>query len=128
MADQVVSKDNAEHYFWGEKYDGWHLVKSSELSVIQERVPARGAEVRHYHEQAQQFFFVLSGRARLEVEDRVLRLGSGQGFHVPAGLPHKLANEGTEDVEFLVISVPIAHGDRVLVDDEAPFYSDGHCD
>ena len=34
----LVSIKNAEHYFWGEKCDGWHLAKSSGLSVIQERV------------------------------------------------------------------------------------------
>jgi hypothetical protein len=39
----------AEHYVWGDVCDGWHLVKSPSLSVIQERVPPGGAEVKHYH-------------------------------------------------------------------------------
>jgi len=119
MTGRVVSKYNAEHYSWGEKCDGWHLVKSPELSIIQERVPAGVAEARHYHQHARQFFFVLSGTATLEVEGDVLCLVSGQGRHVPAGVSHRLANEGQEDLEFMVVSVPMAHGDRVLVADQA---------
>ena len=119
MTDQAISKDNAEHYSWGEQCDGWHLVKSPELSIIQERVPAGGAEVRHYHQQAQQFFFVIAGTASLEVGATVLHLSSGQGKHVPAGVPHRLANEGAEDLEFIVVSAPMAHGDRVLAADNA---------
>lgn len=117
MTDRAISRDNAEHYTWGGKCDGWHLVKSPELSIIHERVPAGGAEVRHYHQQARQFFYVLSGVASLEVDGDVTRLDSGQGLHVPAGLVHRLANDGPEDLEFIVVSVPMAHGDRVLVNE-----------
>jgi hypothetical protein len=37
----VISRDNAEHYFWGTGCDGWHLVRESGLSVIEECMPAR---------------------------------------------------------------------------------------
>lgn len=115
MSGQTVSKDNAEHYIWAGKCDGWHLVKSSELSIIQERVPSGCSELRHYHQLAQQFFFVLSGIARLEVDGEIHCLESGQGRHVPAGVSHKLANDGKNDLNFIVVSVPMAHGDRVLL-------------
>ncbi len=113
----TVSKANAEHYVWGQQCDGWHLLKSPSLSVIQEHVPVGAGEVRHYHQQAQQFFFVLSGIATLEVGGECTRLSRGQGCHVPAGVAHLLYNEGPEDLEFLVVSVPPAHGDRVPVVD-----------
>lgn len=64
----TISKQNAEHYIWGDQCDGWHLVKEEQLSIIHERMPADTAEVRHYHEQSRQFFFVLSGTATLEVD------------------------------------------------------------
>ncbi len=53
-----VSKQNAEHYVWGGKCDGWHLVKKQNLSIIHERMPPHTKEVRHYHTKAHQFFFV----------------------------------------------------------------------
>ncbi|TMP39839.1 cupin domain-containing protein [Pseudoalteromonas rubra] len=108
-----ISKDNAEHYLWGAQCDGWHLVKSTALSVIQERVPPGGAERRHYHSRAEQFFFVLSGVATLEVDGAVHTLQSHQGLYVPAGIAHQLSNTHHEDLIFIVTSTPPSHGDRV---------------
>ncbi|NIP22375.1 MAG: cupin domain-containing protein [Phycisphaerae bacterium] len=110
-----VNKNNAEHYTWGQQCDGWHLFKSEGLSVIQERVPPGGAEVTHYHDRAQQVFFVITGAATLEVDGTIHRLSPGDSCHVPAGMTHQLRNEGDSDLEFLVVSEPMAHGDRVLV-------------
>ena len=113
---EIVSTENAEHYIWGGICDGWHLLKSSGLSVIQERVPPGGAEVRHYHERAHQFFFVLSGEATLEVEDKRFVLGPQQGLSIPPKVPHRLLNEAKQDVSFIVVSSPLSHGDRILID------------
>lgn len=85
------------------------------LSVIQERVPSGCREVRHYHQQAEQFFFVLSGIASIEVDGNEYKLEAEQGIHVPAGKPHQLQNEQSHDLEFLVTSVPPSHGDRITV-------------
>lgn len=109
----MISKENAEHYIWGENCDGWHLVKSEHLSVIQERVPAGMSEVRHFHNHAQQFFFVLSGAATIEVAGKGHVILPQQGMHVPAGVPHQLKNQAEQDLEFIVTSTPPSHGDRV---------------
>jgi len=109
-----ISKDSAEHYVWGDRCDGWHLLKNSDLSVIQERMPAGRAEVRHYHRRAQQFFYILSGKAVLEMDGRSVDLVPGQGLWIPVGARHQMKNEPGEDVHFLVISQPPSHGDRVV--------------
>lgn len=114
-AMEVVSRENAEHYIWGGVCDGWHLLKSSGLSVIQEQVPPGGAEVKHYHEKAYQFFFVLSGEATVEIEDKRLVLCPQQCVSVPPRVEHRLLNEGQQELSFLAISSPMSHGDRVLV-------------
>jgi len=113
---EIVSSENAEHYTWGGICDGWHLLKSTGLSVIQERVPPGGAEVRHYHERAHQFFFVISGEATLEVADKKLVLRTQQGVSIPPKVAHKLINESNEELAFIVVSAPTSQGDRVLVD------------
>ncbi|GAA5214235.1 cupin domain-containing protein [Corallincola platygyrae] len=109
----MISKENAQHYQWGDQCDGWHLAKTERLSVIQELVPPGKAETRHYHRQAEQFFFVLSGTATLEVSSTLFELQAQQGKHVPANTPHQLSNLGTEPLNFLVVSTPPSHGDRV---------------
>lgn len=112
---QVTSIETAEHYVWGENCDGWHLAKSAGLSVIQERVPVGGCEVRHLHKYAEQFFFVLSGVATLEVNGVVHVLKPMQGLHVPANVSHQLINNGDTQLIFLVTSTPPSHGDRICV-------------
>ena len=109
----IISIKNSEHYVWADKCDGWHLVKTSRLSVIQERVPGGCAEARHYHENSEQFFFVLSGIASLEVDGHVHQIKPQQGIHVPAGVPHQLKNEQIQELVFLVTSTPPSHGDRI---------------
>ncbi len=109
---------NSEHYTWGGVCDGWHLLKTPTLSVIQERVPPGGTETRHFHRQAQQFFFILSGEAVMELENKEIVLGPQQGCAVPPGSPHRLLNRGSTDLDFLVISTPPSHGDRVAIESE----------
>ncbi len=109
----VVSIENGPHYIWGDNCDGWHLARSERLSVIQERVPPGSSEQRHLHSKSEQFFFVLAGIATLEVNGVIHTLNPNQGFQVPTGTPHTLSNQNEVDLEFLVISTPPSHGDRV---------------
>jgi mannose-6-phosphate isomerase-like protein (cupin superfamily) len=109
-----ISKETAEHYTWAGRCDGWHLLKNSELSVIQERMPPDVVEARHFHHRAQQFFYILAGEAVMEVEGRSVPLAAGQGLCIPAGTPHQMKNESRSDLHFLLISQPPSHGDREL--------------
>ncbi|MDD3597157.1 cupin domain-containing protein [Sulfuricurvum sp.] len=108
----IVSIKNADNYTWGTNCDGWHLAASKNLSVIQERVPKGSSETRHLHNQAEQFFYILSGIATLEVSGDIQVIHPNEGFHIPAGVAHTLSNEHEEDLEFLVVSTPPSHGDR----------------
>ncbi|WP_409300646.1 cupin domain-containing protein [Peribacillus sp. SCS-155] len=110
------SKQNAEHYIWGANCDGWHLVKNEELSVIHERMPSNTSEIRHYHNQARQFFFVLSGTATLEINGERIVLNREEGIEVLPLTAHQMFNESKGDVEFLVISQPASKGDRIEAD------------
>jgi hypothetical protein len=46
----MISTENSENYKWGTSSDGWHLLNSDELSIIEELVPPGESEARHYHE------------------------------------------------------------------------------
>lgn len=112
----VVDRERGEHYRWGGVCDGWHLLRHPELSVIEERVPAGAAEVRHVHARARQFFYILSGQACIELAQGDLRLGAGQGAQVPPGVAHRFVNPGPGETVFLVISAPPTAGDRTNLD------------
>lgn len=102
----------AEHYAWGDHCDGWHLLATDALSVIEERMPPGTAETAHAHARAHQFFYVLSGRATMELDGGSVDIGPGQGLDVPPGIRHRMTNVSDADLRFLVISSPKSHGDR----------------
>ena len=77
-------------------------------------MPPGTSEVLHHHRHAQQFFFVLSGRAQMEVAGEVISINAGEGIHIPAEVRHRIRNVSTEELRFLVISQPPSHGDRVV--------------
>lgn len=108
-----VSTANAEHYAWGDHCDGWHLVRTPELSIIEEKLPPRASETRHYHIYAQQFFYVLEGELTMEVERENFVLRAGEGIEIAPGKAHQARNSGAEATRILVTSQPPSHGDRV---------------
>ena len=108
-----ISRQSAEHYVWGGTGDGWHLVRASALSVIEERMPPGAREVRHCHAHSRQFFYVLSGTLTIEVEGARHRLDPRTGLELSPGVAHQAINDGSTDVEFLVVSTPPSHGDRI---------------
>jgi len=109
----MISIENTEHYLWGGNCDGWHVLKRDDMSVIQERVPAGGTEVMHYHERARQFFYILEGEGTMTFENHEVLLQKGQGLEVPPMIKHQFKNGSSADVHFLVISVPSTRLDRV---------------
>ncbi len=113
-----ISAATAEHYVWGDGADGWHLVRAPGLSVIQERMPPGSAEQRHRHAVARQFFFVLTGRLLIEVEGVLHSLDAREGLEVAPGMAHEVRNDSASPAEFLVISQPPSHGDRMNVASE----------
>ena len=46
------------------------------------------SEVRHFHQQAWQFFFVLSGQATLEIAGDRKVMHVGEGIQLMPGVPH----------------------------------------
>jgi mannose-6-phosphate isomerase-like protein (cupin superfamily) len=113
MPIDIVSTANAEHYTWGNNCEGWHLVKTPELSIIVERMPAGTSEVRHHHVRARQFFHVLEGELTIEIEHRDFTLRAGEGIEISPGQAHQAINRSAAPVRFVVTSQPPSHGDRV---------------
>lgn len=109
----LISKNNVVHYVWGENCDGWHLLKTDSLSVIQERMPPGTAETLHFHTKAKQLFFILSGVATMELEGNEYMVNAGESFYIKCGKKHRIKNTTDEDLHFLVISEPKSHGDRI---------------
>jgi quercetin dioxygenase-like cupin family protein len=109
-----TSRRVAEHYSWGDGCDGWHLVRTGALSVIEERMPPGTRETRHRHLHARQLFYVLAGELTMETDGVTHRLPARTALEIAPGVAHQASNEGHVDAEFLVCSVPPSHTDRVV--------------
>jgi mannose-6-phosphate isomerase-like protein (cupin superfamily) len=116
MPAKPISTTNAEHYKWGgpnnDAADGWYLVRTPELNIIEELIPPGISETRHHHKQARQFFYVLSGTLSMEIEHHAFTLNSGEGIEVSPGQSHQAFNKGPDPLRILVTSQPPSHGDK----------------
>ena len=108
-----VSKENADHYNWGDHCEGWRFVDDPGISVIQERMPPGASEVSHFHERAKQFFFILNGRAEVSLDGKETVLHPGMGIEIASQCKHHIRNPGPDILEFILVSSPNTHDDRV---------------
>ncbi len=116
MPTRIVDTTNAEHYKWGGPQgtdcDGWYMVQSEGLSVIEELMPPGTKEERHMHTRLRQFFYVLEGELTLGVEHHDFVIAAGKGVEVHPGQAHQAINRSGEPARIIVTSQPPSHGDR----------------
>lgn len=113
---QPISTASAEHYTWGQNCDAWYFLKRDDIHIIQERMPPGAAEAMHYHWKSRQLFYVLSGELTMKLESATLQIPRGQAIAIEPNSPHQASNETNSPVEFLVISCPPSHTDRINLD------------
>jgi mannose-6-phosphate isomerase-like protein (cupin superfamily) len=109
----MISRTSAPHYVWGGVCDGWRLLTTPDLSVIEERMPPGSTEVEHLHRRARQFFYVLEGELSLALPHGVETLRGGEGLEIAPGTSHRAFNPGPGPCRFLVVSNPPTTGDRL---------------
>ena len=112
----IQSKHNSEHYTWGNACDSWVLNDSSNLSVKHEKMPAGTAEQLHFHERAEQVFYILKGEAMLQINNEKFQVRSGESISILPGSKHFISNESEDEIEFLVISSPSTYNDRIEIE------------
>jgi mannose-6-phosphate isomerase-like protein (cupin superfamily) len=76
-------------------------------------MPSGNSEAKHMHQKSHQFFYILKGEATFETNCCKLTVTAGEGFHIPAGVPHKISNHMPEDLEFILCSQPSTIDDRI---------------
>ena len=96
MSDRtaLISRSSAPHYAWAKACDGWRLIDTPGLTVVEERVPPGAEEMRHYHNEARQFFYVLSGTAVVGTEEREHQIPAGSGIEVSPGIQRNRVRTG----------------------------------
>lgn len=110
----AVSKSNCiNQYTWGDGCYGWTFVETEALSIKQELMPPDTREKLHYHQTANQFFFILTGRATFNIDGKEYTLKPNEGIEIKAGQKHFISNKINTDLEFILYSTPSVKDDRV---------------
>jgi len=59
----------------------------------------------HYHEDMQEVFIIIRGKAKVTIDEETGSLYQGDAVVIPVGSVHKMENIGTEDVEYIVVGI-----------------------
>ncbi|MEN8237319.1 MAG: cupin domain-containing protein [Pseudomonadota bacterium] len=113
QACHPVTEASAKQFTWGQSCTGWWFLKSEDLSVIKEQMPPGTSEVKHYHAQTTQHFYVLSGQLTIQLSGKIVQLQKDEGFTVWPNVVHCVRNDSMDVAAFLVISSPGRSDDRV---------------
>jgi mannose-6-phosphate isomerase-like protein (cupin superfamily) len=78
--------------------------------------PGLGTD-EHYHLKAEEIYYVLDGRGRMQIEDEVREVEPGDGIAILPGKRHMIWNIGGSDLIFLCCCSPAySHDDTVIVE------------
>lgn len=74
----------------------------------------KGMLAWHSHEHEDELFLVLSGRLRIEMEDRTVELGQGEMFIVPKGVRHNPVADDECEIMLIERKSTLHTGDVLL--------------
>jgi len=87
-------------------------------SLAHIELPPGKASRKHYHPQAEESYYILSGAARMAVDDQTCVLAPGQCVAIAPGSVHQIFNDGPATLHFLAVCAPAwTPGNSVYLDD-----------
>lgn len=79
-------------------------------SLAEASIPAGGATDRHYHKLSEEFYFLLEGDGRMEIDGQTRDVGPGDAILIPPGTWHQIT--AATPLRFLCCCAPpYAHED-----------------
>lgn len=79
--------------------------------------PDSGPGPYHYHSNADNIYFVLSGRAKITVGSETFEAGPGDAMLISPGERHDVENIGSDELRVIEVKVP-ADSDFLVVEQE----------
>jgi quercetin dioxygenase-like cupin family protein len=118
-ADRLMNAENgASHVvpgsgarYWGPGGDHYEfLVTGTESGcanfVLCATVPVGGGPPLHAHSHESESFYLIEGKLAITIGDQVVQAQTGDFVHIPRGVLHTYANEGTSAVKMIAIFAP----------------------
>jgi mannose-6-phosphate isomerase-like protein (cupin superfamily) len=87
-------------------------------SLAEARLPPGAATTPHYHPRAEEIYYILSGRGRMQIHGEERDVQPGDAVAIPPGAVHTITNTGSETLSFLCCCAPgYEDADTVLLDE-----------
>lgn len=69
----------------------------------------------HYHEDMDEYFIILRGKARVWIEKEAAQIEAEEMVLLPRGRVHRMENIGPEDLDYIVIGISYGKGGKTIV-------------
>ncbi len=102
----LKNTSNTPKVEWADNCFSWNLIDRREFSLKMEEIPPGGSSDSHFHASSFQFFFILEGKATIELEGIQFKLKPNEGIEIPFRKKHQITNSSNENLRFLLISCP----------------------
>ncbi len=83
-----------------------HLGGTTHHSLAHVVIPSGKSSSAHYHKFSEETYYILTGKARLNVNGEEFILQPGQACLIVPSETHTIFNDDVENLEFLVVSAP----------------------
>ncbi|MBI3379792.1 cupin domain-containing protein [Candidatus Gottesmanbacteria bacterium] len=92
------------------------IMKDGKIQMINWAKLIKGKSfVPHYHEDMEEIFIIIKGRATITVDKEKKDLNSGDSVLIPPKAIHEMKNISYSDVEYLVIGITLGIGGKTIV-------------
>ena len=90
------------------------LVKGRVMMINWAKIPSGKKFEAHYHEDMEEVFVIVSGRAEIEVSGEMATLERGDAVIIPVEAIHEMKALGSEKVEYVALGVSLELGGRTV--------------
>lgn len=70
---------------------------------------------KHYHEEMEEIFIIVSGEAEMKVDEKKLKLSKGDAIVMSPGEQHEMYNTGVGTVEYVVVGITAKSGGKTVI-------------
>ena len=88
-------------------------------SLAEARLKPGQSTQEHFHTKTEEIYYITRGTGLMKIGEELRRVRVGDAIAIPAGLRHKISNEGDEELRLLCCCSPAyEHDDTMIIDDE----------
>lgn len=91
------------------------LINGRVQMVNWSKLPVGSSFKPHYHQDMEEVFIILKGKAKIKVDKEKELIEKGDVVVIPMKKVHQMENAGKEEVEYLVLGVSLGKGGKTVV-------------